>query len=322
MLASMPAPRTTFRTPRVFRFFRPKVIVAVALVAAGVWLASLGWPSAKRVSARLTPFASAESSEWIQSGPDLVTRSARVYGASGLAVNLRVLRPERPDADNLPVIVLLGGHRTGRDAIDLIGHPGALTIVALDYPYDGPDRLRGVRQIASSLRPIRRALLDTPAAVSLALDWVLAEPWANPDRIELVGVSLGTQFAAAAGALDPRFHRVWFVQGAGDSRRWLVNQLEDRISFVLLREAVASTIWWIAHGPSLQPNEWIAQIAPRSVVVVGARNDRRLPPELVTALHDAALPPRRLAWTEGGHVNPREADSVRPLLDLIQPEIE
>jgi len=318
MPVSHPTPRSSF----AFRLFRPKLIVAFVITAFVAWIASLGWPSATRVSARLTPFASVESSDWMQSGPDLMTRSARVYGASGLAVNVRVLRPDRPDADTLPVIVLLGGHRTGRDAIDLIGHPGGLTIVALDYPYEGPDRLRGVRQISSSLRPIRRALLDTPAAVSLALDWVLAEPWANPNRIELVGVSLGTQFAAAAGVLDPRFQRIWFVQGAGDSRRWLVHQLEDRIAFAPLRVAIASMIWWIAHGPSLQPNEWIARIAPRAVVVVGARNDLRLPPELVTALHDVARAPRRLAWTEGGHINPRQADSVRPLLDLIQPEVE
>lgn len=321
-MTAMTDPRPRLLPPWAVRFLRPWSLAAFAFFAFAIWLASLGWPSAKRISSRLTPAVSAESSEWIQINAGLETRSARVLGASGLAVDVRVLRPVRPDTTDLPVVLLLGGHRTGRDAIDLIGHPGNLIIVALDYPYHGPDRLRGFRQIAASLRPIRQALLDTPAAVSLALDWVLAEPWANPDRIELVGVSLGTQFAASAGALDPRFHRVWFVQGAGNSRKWLAHKLEEDITFGPLRETAAAAVWWIAHGPSLQPDRWIARIAPRSVVVVEANHDLSLPPALVTALHDAARQPRRLAWTDGGHVNARNTDSVRPLLDLIQPEVE
>jgi hypothetical protein len=309
------------------RSFRGRWLAAAAVVGAAVtvWIAWLGWPVPERVTGRMTTVASSESSEWLHAGPGLLTRSVQVTGGNGLTVPLRVLRPTDgidASAAPLPIVVLLGGHRTGRDAIELVGHPGRLIVVALDYPYDGPERLRGFRQIAGSLPRIRRALLDTPASVSLALDWVLQQPWANPGQVELVGVSLGTQFAAAAAAADDRFTRVWFVQGAADSRRWLVHQLEPRVASGFLREAAATGIWWLAHGASLDPRNWVAQIAPRPVVVIGAREDSSLPQGLVTALYDRAEPPRRLAWTDGGHVNPRRAETVRPLLELILGEME
>ena len=47
----------------------------------------------------------------------------------------------------------------------------------------------------------------------MALDWLLTLPWVDRERVELVGVRLDVPFAAVAGALDPRFRRVWLMQG-------------------------------------------------------------------------------------------------------------
>lgn len=310
--------------PRRWATRRRRIAAAAAAVggALAVWLAWLGWPVPGRVSERLTALNSAESGGWERAGPDLRTLAVRVIGDSGLIVDLRVLRPIDSGETPLPVMMLLGGHRTGQDAVDVVGHPGRLIVVALNYPYDGPDRVRGVRQIASALPKIRHALLDTPAAVSLALDWVLTQPWVLGGSVELAGVSLGSQFAAAAGVLDPRFSRIWFVQGAGDSRQWLVHQLRRRVESASIRHVAGSFLWWLAHGASLEPQRWVAQIAPRPVIIVGSRDDASLPPEWVTAFHEAAGTPKRLEWTAGAHINPRQPETVRPLLDLILAELQ
>lgn len=289
---------------------------------AAAWFTWLGWPSPDRISARFTSLASVEADAWSPLGDDLRTRSARLFGANGLAVDLRVLHPGSDDLQRRPVAILLGGHRTGRDAVNLVGHPGGIAIVAIDYPYDGPERPRGVRQSLAAIPAARRALLDTPAAVALAVEWISSEPWADDGSIDLVGVSLGTQFAAPAATLEPRIGRVWFVQGGARNRLWLAHKLEDRIKIGPLRQAAAGLLWWLAHGASLAPEKWIDRISPRPVVVVGASDDLSLPSALVHALHDAARDPKRIVWTEGGHINPRRPETVRPLLDLIQPALD
>ena len=50
--------------------------------------------------------------------------------STGLVVDLRVVRPA-DIAGRLPLVVLLGGHRTGRDAVDVVGYPGAMVVAAL-----------------------------------------------------------------------------------------------------------------------------------------------------------------------------------------------
>jgi hypothetical protein len=94
------------------------------------------------------------------------------------------------------------------------------------------------------------------------------------------------------------------------------------VGFAPVREVTGSLLWWLAHGASLEPQRWVAQIAPRPVVIVGSRDDASLPPEWVSALHHTAKSPKRLEWTVGAHVNPRRPETVRPLLDLIVAELQ
>lgn len=239
----------------------------------------------------------------------------------GFIVRLGVVRDLTHDRPR-PVLVVLGGHRTGRDAVRLVGDPGAIAVVAVDYPYDGPDKIRGVRQAFAEAPHIRHALLNTPRALSQALDWVLAQPWADATRTELLGVSLGVPFAAVAGARDTRFSRVWLIQGSGDNEVWLERNLERRIGQPLLRGFAAWTLHRLAHGPSFRTADWVAQIAPRPVVIVGARADERLSHDLVEQLYTAAGEPRELLWVPGRHVNPRRPETVQPLLALVRERIQ
>lgn len=240
--------------------------------------------------------------------------------ASGLRVDARLLRPTMQDGP-LPVIVLLGGHRTGRNAVDLVGHPGPFVMVALDYPYHGEIEIRSVASFFRGLREIQQALLDTPPAVSLVLDWLAAQPWADTGRAELVGVSFGAPFVAVAGALDERFRRVWIIHGGAGNRGWIEHNLKKRVPQDWLRPAAATLAHLLAYGSSFDTEDWVARIAPRELVVVGAREDERLPPHKVERLYAAARQPKELIWTEGGHIDPRRPELVRALLKLVRDRI-
>jgi len=245
-----------------------------------------------------------------------LSQALQVRGDNGRTVDLRVLRPADA-AGRLPLMVLLGGHRTGRDAVKLLGAPGPVIVAALDYPYTGPERPRGLRQSLATIPAAREALLDTPPSVCLALDWLIAQPWVDPTRVELVGVSLGVPFAAVAGALEPRFRRVWLIHGGADNRAWIAHNLERKVKQDWLRGPAAWLVWLMAHGPTIEAEYWVPRIAPRPLMIVGATEDRRLPPKLVEKLYAAAREPKELIWTAGGHVD-RRPEAVQQLLDTVR----
>lgn len=283
-------------------------------VATGVWLAMLGIARPEQFAGPRAPIASVELTAG-EAG-ELVALTA----TDGFVARLGVVR-DPAQAGPRPVVVVLGGHRTGRDAVRLVGEPAGIAVVAVDYPYDGPDRVRGFWQGVRHAPAMRQALVDTPRALSQALDWILRQPWADPARIELVGVSLGVPFAAVAGAVDTRFTRVWLIQGAADNAAWLQASLERRISVGWLRRTAAWLLHRLAHGATFDTAGWVARIAPRPVVIVGALEDQRLPREQVTRLYEAAGEPRELLWVPGRHVNPRRPETVRPLLDLVRARV-
>jgi len=291
------------------------VLLLLFLVAAG-WLALQARPKYGYFAAKRAAMLSFTMEPVRVEAGGFVSQAVRVRGNNGLKVDLRVLRPGG-DAVRRPVVLLLGGHRTGRDAVDLLGGPGPFVVAALDYPYDGPDRPRGWRQSLATIPAARRALLDTPPAVLLALDWLLAQPWVDPASVELVGVSLGVPFAAVAGALEPRFGRVWLIHGGAGNREWIEHNLQTKVKKEWLRRLTGGLVYLLAHGPTLEAEYWTPHIAPRPVIIIGARADRRLPSHLVERLHHAAAAPKELIWTEGGHVD-RRPEAVRRLLDTIR----
>jgi dienelactone hydrolase len=296
-------------------------LAGLLLLLAVGWLALQARPKRGCFEARASASVTGVSAEAVRNEPGgFVSQAVRVHGDNGLRVDLRVLRPG-DEGVRRPLVLVLGGHRTGRDAVDLLGAPGPFVVAALDYPYDGPERPRGWRESLATIPAARTALLDTPPAVRLALDWLVQQPWVDPARVDLVGVSLGVPFATVAGALDPRFGRVWLIHGGAGNREWIEHNLRNRVESDGLRRLTGGLVYLLAHGPTLEPEHWVPRIAPRPVIIIGARADRRLPPHLVERLHAAAGAPKELIWIEGGHVD-RRPEAVRVLLDTIRARLQ
>ena len=249
-----------------------------------------------------------------------VSTVVQLRSDSGLLFSLRTIReahPERP----LPVLIVLGGHRTGSDAVDLFGHVGERAVVALDYPYEGPDEARSLGQVLSALPLARRAVIDTPPAVSLTLDWLADEDWANQDQLIIIGASLGVPFAAVAAARDNRIDGAILIHGAADNLLWLQAQVARRYGSRPIHRPLATLIHWLAYGPTFDTAKNVSLIAPRPVIVIGARNDERTPAGQTEALCAAARAPKRIRWTTGRHVEPDRHDIIAELLRIADEEL-
>jgi hypothetical protein len=252
-----------------------------------------------------------------------LVQAVRLTAASGLELDLLLKRPARRDdtASGIgddgkhPVVLLLGGHNTGRDAVRLIPETRGAIVAALSYPYRGEHRVKGL-QVLRYVPAIRNAVLDTPPAVMLALDYLLARADVDPRRAEGVGVSLGAPFMVIAGALDPRLTRVWAIHGSGGSYGPLEANLRRRLPSAPARATVAGLASLLISGPRLAPERWAGRIAPRPFVMLHARDDAQMPRALVDRLYAAAREPKAMIWVPGGHVRARP-EVVRPLIDTV-----
>lgn len=239
----------------------------------------------------------------------------RLVASSGLAVDLTLKRALADSGRRLPLVVVLGGHHTGRDAVRLLPDTRGALVAAMSYPFAGdprPDAATFLREIPK----IREAFLDTPPALMLALDYLRPRPDVDTTRVEAVGVSLGAPFVTIAGALDPRFTRVWAMHGSGGSYAPLEMNMRGTIPFAPLRAVAAGIADMIISGPRLAPERWVDRIAPRPFIMVNAEGDERLPRRSILQLYDRARQPKELVWLPGAHVRADTA-VVRALAAVV-----
>lgn len=319
LAATILAQRSIMRS--FFKFMAANVAGAVILVLfALAWL----WLDSRRIkddffSERKGTLSSSTPS---QTPGDAFDHSGlvRLESDSGLAVRFRVLRA-KDASEPLPVLLVLGGHRTGSRAVELVGDPGPFAMVMLDYPYDGPQSIHGLAKTLRYLPRIRSALLDIPPAISLTVDWLQQQPWADAERIVMIGVSLGAPFAATAADLDQRLSALWLAHGAADNRLWLQANLARRIEGELLQSLAATVLIWIANGPTFDTAARVSAMSPRPVLIIGARADERTPAGQTEQLYAAASEPKSLRWTEGMHIEPGRRGVIDALLAIAREQL-
>lgn len=288
--------------------------ILLAVVAYGVYL---GVPRHDYFVERVGTLVDAEVIE--EKRPIDRGYTVRLQSSTGLEVDMRVLRPEVDIGEKVPLVLILGGQETGKDAVELLGDADGIAFAAIDYPYRGDKDLDGFWKSVYAIPGVQRAFLDSPAAVSLALTWLLQQDWIDAERAELAGVSLGVPFALAAGAVDERFSRVWMLHGGGDNLSWVAHNARRHIDNELLRNFTSRLALFMVHGSSFEPQRWMPEIAPRPLIIVAARDDDFVPREAQEPLEEAAKSPDiELIWTEGRHIGPNRGNELQQLVAIVR----
>ncbi len=306
--------------PRMRRVLRlVGAVVAIGVVAA---LGIAGWllRDPEPVFARRTgPLRDVESGAVTRYGA-MQEQEVQLASSTGLRVALAVRRPLRDDVDGpvarLQTFLVLGGQERGKGAAALVGDTRGTIFVAMDYPYEGDRKAKGLA-VVTQVPAIRRAFYDTPPAVTLALDYLLTRDDVDPARIELVGASFGAPFATIAAARDARVRRLWLAHGGGHPFAMIDTGLVREIPWAPARWPVSALATLLASGPRLAPEHWVGRVAPRPVVMLNARDDERIPRRSVDALWAATHEPREQVWLPGRHMQGDRPDVLRTLIDSV-----
>ena len=302
------------------RFVLIALAAIVAMIAA--YVVELAIPKYDYFLERRGTLMTADVTEASSNG--VIQKLVRLESSTGLRVNMRVVRPQAAPGQTLPVIIVMGGEGTGKDAVDLVGEPKGVAYLALDYPYEGDQELDAFWESLTAIPGIQQAFLDSPPAMSLALDWALQQAWIDPDNVELVGASLGVPFTAVAGALDTRFTRVWLLHGGAQNVPWVMYVGRRYVKNEFLRGLLARAALLLVYGNSFEVLDWIPDIAPRPLVIVAARDDDFVPPEAQQPFVDAAAASEHIeiVWTDGRHIRPTRREELQQLLDIVLSRID
>jgi dienelactone hydrolase len=199
-----------------------------------------------------------------------------------------------------PVLVILGGVRTGRKTLDYVGSTEGVALLALDYPYDGKKSSLSAWEFVTSLSAMREAILNTVPATMLAVDYLMDREDIDPKRIVLIGGSVGAFFSPAVAATDPRIDAVGLLFGGGDLQA--LGEASLDLPGIVRRPAV----WLLSTLVSpVEPLKYVDQISPRPLLMLNGTDDPRIPAHCSRLLHEKANEPKTIRWIPAGHVSVR-----------------
>ena len=256
--------------------------------------------------------------EW-QDG-NSIFRRITLHSNSGLKVKMTTRFPQKHTAQGHPLVLILGGKRTGRDAVHQVSQQQPIILAAISYPNHDKWVREGMKRF--DVRQHQQTVRDTVPAVLLALDYLLAHESVDKQQVELVGVSLGAFFVSIPAVLDQRVTRTWLVHGAGEPEKVIAYKLKGRIRGVWLRKLVAWAGARLIAVESLRPENWLGRISPRKLVFINAKDDEALPFTSVEALHRSASQPYEVIWTEGQHITTGRTEIVQDLVDLVMHRVQ
>jgi dipeptidyl aminopeptidase/acylaminoacyl peptidase len=238
-----------------------------------------------------------ERADFVRNAPTEISRNPQRTGIPGLreisiepsAEVPRLAGWYAPSA-NRAAIILIHGCAADRSAVlpetRMLAQAG-FGVLAVDLPGQGASEGKSLWGVGE-----RRA-------VSAAVDWLIKRDEIDPDRVGVLGQSMGAYIVTQAAVLDRRLRAV--VLEASPSDVVVMNRLATARWGVLSQWP---TYWALrASGMPLdmRPRDVIGSIAPRPVLLIGGRLDDLVRPFMVQELYDAAREPKELWILDTAH---------------------
>ncbi|GIV06607.1 MAG: hypothetical protein KatS3mg016_2182 [Fimbriimonadales bacterium] len=208
----------------------------------------------------------------------------------------------------VPTVVLLHSLGIRRPELEmglareLVRHGIAVFLMTLPYHMQRtpPGHGSGDLILAGDVGLLRDAAIQATWDVRRAFDWLQRQTETDPDRIALVGISLGAILGATALASEPRVHSAVLILGGAD----LAHVLWDSVLAIRARARLRHEGYTLERlRAELAPIEPLNCLTPEhgeKTFVIGARFDIVVPTEDTEKLIRALGNPQVL-WLNTGH---------------------
>jgi dienelactone hydrolase len=220
-------------------------------------------------------------------------------------VHAEYFRPKSA-AGKVPAVVVLdilqGNGLVSRGAAMWLAQNGVAAL-AVTMPYYGPRRpAEGHHRmltpnVEQSVENVRQTVLDCRRAVA----WLAARPEVDPDRLGVMGTSLGSFMGGLVAASEPRVRTACLLLGGGGlvdafynhpQARWIARAL---LVVGVTREKLARQI------APVDPLTYADRLKEKKLLMIGASRDDIVPPEAMRRLWEATGRPK-IVWVDATHV--------------------
>jgi hypothetical protein len=206
--------------------------------------------------------------------------------------------PDPPPSEKLPVVLVLAGLVTGENSIRYVKDAGNNAIVGYTWPV--PVRLHGVRAILQA-HDLYHRVITIPGQVASVLSWLIKQPWADAQRISLLGFSQGA--LAAPAVQDLAAHdgiRIgWTVIAYGGAPLGALLVGNRHMKPAWLGQALAPLVNLVFH--CLEPTVHLPRLSGKFLVLEG-RDDRLIPETARNFFKEAVPEPKTVITFEGDHM--------------------
>ena len=232
-----------------------------------------------------------------------VTLSSPALGSARIVVSL----PDPLPVRRIPVVVVLGGLGSGRKTLGYIPDVGDNALVGYDWPI--PRHLPAALELLREAPGLYRRALVVPGQVAAAMRWLADRPWADRERISLLGFSLGAHAAPAVQRLAAAegVYVGWTILAYGGTPIGEVLAGHPRV-----RPDWARPLLGIAADLLLrpvEPAEHLPHLTGRFLVLTG--DDDSFIPAAAAARLEALTPePRTVVRLGGGHMGVGEGQEA------------
>ena len=253
--------------------------------------------------------------EFIKRDASAIRYRVELYGDGGLSVN-GFLRLPVSYRTRFPAVLLLGGLRTGKDALwllDDLPESNDYIFLTLDYPYNGSTKMSAF-EFLRHLKEIRESIWNGVPAMLLAYDFLWNYSLVDTQQIIFVGVSLGSFFMLPAACIASPHAPLALHFGGADIRKLMISDLRVQDCPGWLASLVARPAAF-ALKP-VEPARWAPRGGNRPVLLVNGRKDRRIPAECAEQLARAFPQQPSRVWLEGDHILTTNDDLIKELVAI------
>lgn len=213
-----------------------------------------------------------------------------------------VVVPKKP-VEPRPGVIFM--HGAGGTRIDFLGEAVALAkrgavAITIDSPFSRSPKQEV--QAGMAAPPVTRELMIRNAKDLVRGFDVLVRKYAvDPERLGIVGYSMGVQPAALAAALDPRVKAVVLMAGRASP------------------SGTPGDPEWERLFGSIDTVHFVGHLAPAHVLLQGGRRDTVIPRTEMEKLFAATSEPKEIRWYDAGHELGKASERER--LDWLAAEL-
>lgn len=209
-----------------------------------------------------------------------------------------------------PVLFVMSGFQTGAQSLALIGNPGKYILVGYQYPYTDEEMLEVPERLSQSF-------ILTVGQVVGVWKWLSLQPWAQPQKISTLGVSLGSLFMPVSLRVA-EFHKftadkVIFAFGGADVTSVITQELSPR-----LPEAARAGFAQIVENATnlMAPKTHLSYLRGSFLVIRGLR-DEVFPKESGELLENLLPAPKKIIHLDTKHINIDTYDIIDATMSSI-----